>query len=77
MKLNPVDFYIGETGSYFDSDGNESRILFTLKCILTAQTKDQIDALEEVLKNSSEDFIRSDSETRLLAHFDILNKYIF
>jgi len=77
VKIKPVDFYVGETGSYFDSDGKESQILFTLKCILTAETKDQIDALEAVLQNSSEYFIRSDSEARLLAHFDVLNKYIY
>lgn len=70
-----VKFYVGAMSSYLvnlDRGTEELHVLERLDCVLSADTQQAIDCLDESLRRSEKDFIRSDNPVRTLISSDVL-----
>ena len=69
-----IKFYLGEVSShhvYLGRGLEEVHVLERVDCVLTVETEDAADYLENALRHSNQSFIRSDTTTRTLVDFNV------
>ena len=67
--MDVVKFYVGEVNSYrtdFGRGEEEVLIVGDLDCILSANTQEAVDRLDETLRRADKSFVRSDCNYRIL-----------
>lgn len=72
-----VKFYVGEMRSYRVDLGRgeeELHVIERLDCVLSADNQPAIDCLDEALRRSYRDFVRSDNPVRTLVDFSVLQE---
>ena len=72
-----VKFYVGEMSSYkvdLGSGLEEVHVLERVDCVLLADTKAEVDCLDNALRRSFQDFVRSDTTTRTLVDFNVFQE---
>lgn len=72
-----VKFYVGEMRSYRVDLGRGEEELYVIErldCVLSADNQPAIDCLDEALRRSYRDFVRSDNSVRTLVDFSVLQE---
>jgi hypothetical protein len=65
-----VKFYVGKMSSYRLGE-EEVHVLERVDCVLLADTPAAVECLDDALRRSHQDFIRSDNTVRTLVDFSV------